>query len=176
MSSIESSEDCGKVLPVAQIVEPSVTIPESQIIDATSIIIIDVASANINEEYEELIELSKKIRVLVVCELILNLILTIYNYWHVFSAMVCYVGFQGAKKYKTIFILIYYVYAIFNMLHLISVACIYGVNINDINIYDIILYIPLFVIKIITFKYVFNFKKKLTNLTHYDITTLNAIS
>jgi len=138
-------------LPIAVVIEPQ--------------IVIDAASSSINEGYIELKILSKRMRVLAILDLILNLILTIYNLIRVVPAMLCYLGFEGARMYNNTLIFIYYLYTVLN----IAGSLIYAITIIEDRARELILYIPLLIIQLITLIRTVEFKKAIANLTDQDI-------
>ena len=145
-------------LPIAVVIEPQ--------------IVIDAASSSINEGYIELKILSKRMRVLAILDLILNLILTIYNLIRVVPAMLCYLGFEGARMYNNTLIFIYYLYTVLN----IAGSLIYAITIIEDRARELILYIPLLIIQLITLIRTVEFKKAIANLTDQDIRLLQGIN
>jgi len=161
-------------LPVAIVIEPQIVIDGSSSINES---FIDDGSSSINEGYIELTILSKRVRVLAIIDLILNLILTINNLIRVIPAILCYIGFHGAKKYDSGLILIYYLYTVLNIAgSLIYCILFIAVTFSEYSVPELLLYLPLLIMQLTAFKYVLEFKKTIKDLTHNDIMLLQANS
>ena len=162
-------------LPVAIVIEPQIVIDDGS--SSINESFIDDGSSSINEGYIELTILSKRVRVLAIIDLILNLILTINNLIRVIPAILCYIGFHGAKKYDSGLILIYYLYTVLNIAgSLIYCILFIAVTFSEDSVPELLLYLPLLIMQLTAFKYVLEFKKTIKDLTHNDIMLLQANS
>lgn len=142
MQEKESEDENLTDLPIAQQVED----------ETTNITIADIITANnLDDKYISIYKKSKKIKLLIFVQGILNLLFTILiHYWYILLTMLCYIGYYGINKYNYRYIMMYniclFIDFSYHLINLINEFNDVSFTDNSLSIFILAIYIYLLIV------------------------------